>query len=70
MQRNPLPDAPRRGSSGTFHDYMRGVFADRSEHASRLRAARARWLHTVGQHAASPPAEQRWEGEGGSIGAG
>ena len=68
MERNSFPDAPRRASSGAFHDYMRGVFADRSEGASRLRAARARWLHTVGHRAASPPPEQSWEGEGGTIG--
>ena len=66
MQSDSLPDASHRASSGSFHDYMRGVFADRSEHASRLRAARAGWLHTVGQRAAASPAEERWEGEGGS----
>ena len=68
MQRNSLPDAPHRAPSGAFHDYVRGVFAERSDGASRLRAARARWLAMVGHRAASPPAEQRWEGEGGSTG--
>jgi hypothetical protein len=67
MERNSFPDA-RHASSGAFHDYVRGVFADRSEGASRLRAARARWLHTVGHRAVSPPPQQSWEGEGGSTG--
>src|SRR4051812_50183502 len=66
MQRNFFPWAADRISSGAFHDYIRGVFADRSNDANRLRDARARWLRELGGRAATSPAEQRWGGEGGS----
>ena len=56
-----------RTFTGAFHDYMRGVFADRSTRASRVQQARALWLRDVAQRTTRSPAEQRWEGEGGSI---
>ena len=34
-----------RSPKGAFHDYVRGVFAERSTRARLLRATRARWLH-------------------------
>lgn len=45
MEQRP-PVAPRRrASSGAFHDYVRGVFAECSARARVLRASRASWLH-------------------------
>ena len=53
--------------TGAFHDYVRGVFADRCEQAARLHEARVLWLRGVAQRLASSRALQRWENEGGSI---
>jgi hypothetical protein len=39
-----------RAISGAFHDYVRGVFAERSTRAPLVRASRARWLAGLGQH--------------------
>jgi hypothetical protein len=50
--------------TGAFHDYVRGVFADRCANAARLHEARALWLRGLAQRMAL----QRWEGEGGSTG--
>ena len=33
--------------SSAFHDYVRGVFAERSAHAPRLRQARVLWLREL-----------------------
>ena len=66
MERNFFPAAHHRASSGAFHDYVRGAFADGADDASRLRAARAHWLRGLGARAAaSSSEEERWEGEGG-----
>ena len=68
MEHLPVANASRRASSGAFHDYVRGVFADQSARARALRVRRARWLARLAQHPMSR-AEERWEGEGGNSGA-
>ncbi|HWI35410.1 MAG TPA: hypothetical protein VNU64_03065 [Burkholderiales bacterium] len=68
MERNFLPDAHPRASTGAFHDYVRGVFADRADDPGRLAEARAYWLRRLGERVAPLPAQERWEGEGGSTG--
>ena len=56
-----------RAHPSAFHDYVRGVFADRCAQTLRLHEARALWLRRLARRTASSPAVQRWEGEGGSI---
>ena len=51
--------------AGAFHAYVRSVLADESARA-RVQAARKRWMRYVAGRAASA-AEERWEGEGGSM---
>jgi hypothetical protein len=67
MQADVFPRSRPYALTGAFHDYVRGVFADRCEQAARLHEARARWLRGVAQRMAVSRALQRWENEGGSI---
>jgi hypothetical protein len=65
MDSRTIP-VPRRSIGSAFHDYVRGVFADRSVRRRTVRTKRARWLHGFAPRPTSS-AEQRWEGEGGSL---
>jgi len=49
MKQRPITSVPRRNLNGAFHDYVRGVFAERSVHSRGLRARRTRWLQRLGQ---------------------
>jgi len=49
MAQRPVTSIPRRTLNGAFHDYVRGVFAERSVHSRGLRARRTRWLQRLGQ---------------------
>lgn len=40
---------PRRPSHGAFHNFVRAVFAERSDRSSVLRKRRATWLHRLSQ---------------------
>ena len=51
MEYDRVLDAARRPFRGAFHDYVRGVFAERSAKARVLRASRASWLHRLSQRA-------------------
>jgi len=53
MKQHPIPGVPRRTLYGAFHDYVRGVFAERSVHSRGLRARRTRWLQRLGQRPGS-----------------
>ena len=48
-----MSNVPRRNFNGAFHDYVRGVFAERSVHSRGLRARRTRWLQRLGQRPGS-----------------
>jgi hypothetical protein len=48
-----MSNVPRRNFNGAFHDYVRGVFAERSAHSRGLRARRTRWLQRLAQHTES-----------------
>ena len=52
MKQHPIPGVPRRTLYGAFHDYVRGVFAERSVHSRGLRRRRTRWLQRLAQHSA------------------
>jgi hypothetical protein len=52
MEQRPITSAPGRAFSAAFHDYVRGVFAERSVHSRGLRTRRARWLQRLAQHSA------------------
>jgi len=49
MQPGFAPRAHPSALTGAFHDYVRGVFAERSAHAPRLKAARVLWLRQLAQ---------------------
>ena len=49
MKQRPIPSVPH---GGAFHDYVRGVFAERSVHSRGLRRRRTRWLQRLAQHSA------------------
>ena len=50
-----------------FQDYVRGVFAEDSTRVRLLRANRARWQRRRAAERPASGAEERWEGEGGSL---
>jgi len=58
VQRSPA--ARQRSIAGAFHEYVRGVFAERSTRARVLRVNRMRWLSGF----APLRTAQRREGEG------
>jgi hypothetical protein len=66
MERNLFAGAHHRASGSAFHDYVRGVFADRSGDACRLAEARAYWLRRLGERVAPLPAQERWPNEVGA----
>jgi hypothetical protein len=45
-----IAQVPRRAATnGVFHDYVRGVFADRSPRRRAVREERSRWLNGFAQ---------------------
>ena len=66
MESRSIAHLSRRAFNGVFHDYVRSVFADRSDRRRKVSARRTRWLGSFAQHHAAS-AEQRWEDEGGTI---
>ena len=67
MDQLRILSVPRRALNGAFHDYVRGVFADRSPRQRALGTRRALWLNGFAPRAFTS-AEQRWEDEGGRTG--
>ena len=61
MKQRPMTSVPRRTLYGAFHDYVRGVFAENSDHHRALRTRRTRWLKRLGQRpvAGAPPLSAR-----------
>jgi len=59
--------APRPPFAGAFYDYVLSVSLGQAARSRALLVSRARRLHRFWQRPTSG-AEQRWEGEGGSIG--
>jgi len=53
--------------AGAFQDYVRGVFAEDSTRVRLLLASRARWQRRLAAERPASGAEERWEGEGGSL---
>ena len=66
MEQRRIAHVSHRAVNGVFHDFVRSVFAERSDRRRRLSVRRTRWLGRFAQHQATS-AEQRWKDEGGTI---